>query len=93
MPERGPASTPGELDYVGFYDKPLLKFERLLETYLAFAPVGFRSFAKAMPLWLGQKLHVPREIRKGLQGRYRRRCVFTRTSRIARRQRVFPFAL
>jgi carbamoyltransferase len=67
---------PGGLDYVGFYDKPLQKFERLLETYLAFAPVGFRSFAKAMPLWVGLKLHVPREIRKGLRGRYRRRCVF-----------------
>jgi carbamoyltransferase len=67
---------PGDLDYVGFYDKPLLKFERLLETYLAFAPIGFRSFAKAMPLWIGLKLYVPREIRTGLQGRYRRRCVF-----------------
>ena len=54
--------NPGDLDYVGFYDKPLLKFERLLETYLAFAPRGFRSFAKAMPLWLGLKLHVGREI-------------------------------
>ena len=39
--------TPEELDYVGFYDKPLLKFERLLETYLAFAPGGFRSFLQA----------------------------------------------
>ena len=54
--------TPEQLDYVGFYDKPLLKFERLLETYLAFAPAGFRSFAQAMPLWLQQKLHLPREI-------------------------------
>jgi carbamoyltransferase len=66
-----------QLDYVGFYDKPLLKFERLLETYLAFAPAGFRSFCKAMPVWISQKLHLPREIRKGLGGRYRRRCVFT----------------
>ena len=66
-----------ELDYVGFYDKPLLKFERLLETYLAFAPAGFRSFRRAMPIWLAQKLHLPREIRKGLDNRYRRRCVFT----------------
>ena len=40
---------PEDLDYVGFYDKPFLKFERLLETYLAFAPVGFRSFLTAMP--------------------------------------------
>jgi carbamoyltransferase len=65
-----------QVDYVGFYDKPLLKFERLLETYLAFAPAGFRSFRLAMPIWLTQKLHLPREIRKGLNGKYRRRCVF-----------------
>ncbi len=64
------------LDYTGFYDKPLLKFERLLETYLAFAPAGFRSFRLAMPLWLSSKLHLPREIRRGLGGKYRRRCIF-----------------
>ncbi|HXW23828.1 MAG TPA: carbamoyltransferase [Xanthobacteraceae bacterium] len=44
------------VDYVAFYDKPFLKFERLLETYLAFAPRGFRSFRMAMPLWLKEKL-------------------------------------
>src|SRR5258706_16435721 len=54
-----------QLDYVGFYDKPFLKFERLLETYLSYAPLGFRSFAKAMPLWLRQKLHLLRELRCG----------------------------
>ena len=64
-----------ELDYVGFYDKPLTKFERLIETYLAFAPSGYRSFRQAMPLWLKQKLHVPREIRSGLPD-YKRRIVF-----------------
>lgn len=68
---------PEQLDYVAFYDKPLVKFERLLETYLAYAPVGFRSFRQAMPLWLGQKLHLPREIRRGLGGRYRGPLVFT----------------
>jgi len=68
---------PGELDHVGFYDKPLLKFERLLETYLDFAPSGFRSFLMAMPLWLREKLHLTREMRKGLEGRYRKRFVFT----------------
>jgi carbamoyltransferase len=67
---------PGQLDYVGFYDKPLLKFDRLLETYLAYAPVGLPSFLKAMPLWLKQKLHLPREIREGLGGDFRKRCVF-----------------
>jgi carbamoyltransferase len=66
-----------QLDYVGFYDKPLLKFERLLETYLAYAPAGFRSFCHAMPVWLEQKLHLPRQIRKGLGGKYRRRCIYT----------------
>ena len=45
-----------ELDYVTFYDKPFLKFERLLETYLSFAPRGFRSFRMAIPLWLREKL-------------------------------------
>lgn len=46
------------IDYVCFYDKPLLKFERLLETYLAFAPRGFSSFRMAMPLWLREKLFL-----------------------------------
>jgi carbamoyltransferase len=66
-----------ELDYVGFYDKPLLKFERLLETYLAYAPRGFRSFLYAMPIWLKQKLYLPRELNRGLRRQYRRRYVFT----------------
>src|SRR5471032_358498 len=45
-----------DIDFVAFYDKPFLKFERLLETYLAFAPRGFTSFSKAMPIWVGEKL-------------------------------------
>jgi|SRR6267142_6332614 len=57
---------PEDLDYVVFYDKPVLKFERLLETYLAFAPQGLRSFLMAMPPWLKTKLHLPKEIRKAL---------------------------
>jgi len=65
-----------ELDYVGFYDKPLLKFERILETYLSFAPAGFPSFLKAMPLWMRQKLHLKREIRQGLSGQFDKRIVF-----------------
>ncbi len=69
--------SPGHLDYVGFYDKPFLKFERLLETYLTFAPLGFRSFLEAMPVWLRQKLFLPREIQKGLRHAYHRRIVFT----------------
>ena len=62
-------SSPDDLDYVAFYDKPLTKFERLLETYLAFAPAGFRSFRLAMPLWLKDKLHMRRTLRRGLGGR------------------------
>ncbi len=53
-----------DLDLIAFYDKPFLKFERLLETYYAFAPKGFRSFAKAMPLWLKEKLFIKQLIRK-----------------------------
>jgi carbamoyltransferase len=69
--------TAANLDYVGFYEKPLTKFERLLETYLAYAPAGYRSFRQAMPLWLKQKLFLPREIDRGLGQQYRRRYVFT----------------
>jgi carbamoyltransferase len=69
--------TPGDLDYVGFYDKPLLTFDRLLETYLAYAPRGMRSYLKAMPLWLSEKLHTRRKLSKGLGGAYRKRFVFT----------------
>jgi carbamoyltransferase len=68
--------APEELDYVGFYEKPLLKFDRLLETYLAYAPRGFRSFFEALPVWLREKLYLPRQIRKGLGGGYRRGIVF-----------------
>ena len=67
---------PEELDYVGFYDKPFLKFDRLLETYLSYAPRGFSSFVKAMPVWLREKLHLPREIKRGLKGAFNRRIVF-----------------
>lgn len=69
--------TPEDLDYVVFYDKPLQKFDRLLETYLAYAPAGLKSFMMAMPLWLQTKLHLPREIRKALKDRYTKRIAFT----------------
>lgn len=62
-----------DIDYVAFYDKPFLKFERLLETYLAFAPCGFRSFKMAIPVWLKEKLFQKdlleekvQEIRRGV---------------------------
>ncbi|HKB37868.1 MAG TPA: carbamoyltransferase N-terminal domain-containing protein, partial [Gemmataceae bacterium] len=59
---------PEQLDYIVFYDKPFTKFERLLETFVGYAPCGLRSFSMAMPLWLRTKLHLPREIRKSLPG-------------------------
>jgi carbamoyltransferase len=62
--------TADKLDAVIFYDKPLLKFERLLETYLAFAPLGLKSFMMALPIWVKQKLFLPREIDKGLGNIY-----------------------
>ena len=55
-----------DLDEVVFYDKPLLKFERLIETYLAHAPRGFRSFLTSMPVWLKEKLYLKTELRKAL---------------------------
>lgn len=56
-----------DLGYVAFYDKPLLKFERILETYIAFAPRGIRSYLMAMPLWLKEKLWIPSLIRDELK--------------------------
>ena len=53
-----------DVDYVVFYEKPFLKFERLLETYVALAPKGFVQFAKAMPLWIGEKLFQKKTIIK-----------------------------
>ena len=56
-----------DIDHVAFYDKPFLKFERLLETYIALAPAGFRSFQMAMPLWLKEKLFQKSLLRKKLK--------------------------
>src|SRR5215218_1146660 len=61
---------PGDLDYVGFYEKPLTKFERLIETYLAYAPAGFGSFRRALPLWINQKLRLRRALGRGLSDAY-----------------------
>ena len=55
-----------DVDDVVFYDKPLVKFERLLETYLAYAPQGFRSFVAAMPVWLKEKLYLKATLKKEL---------------------------
>jgi len=61
---------PEGLDCVVFYDKPILKFDRLMETYLAYAPRGFRSFVAALPSMLNEKLRMPRGIDEGLHGKY-----------------------
>ena len=65
------------LDYVVFYEKPFLKFDRLLETYFAYAPRGFRQFLMGIPQWLKQKLHIPRELDTALGGRFQGKFVFT----------------
>ncbi|MBN1805955.1 MAG: carbamoyltransferase [Sedimentisphaerales bacterium] len=69
--------TAEEIDYVVFYEKPLRKFERLLETYIGYAPRGFKQFFMGLPLWLRQKLHLPREMDKALQNKYKGRYIFT----------------
>ena len=65
-----------DLSQVVYYEKPYLKFDRLLETYLGFAPLGLRSFVNAMPNWLREKLHLSREIKKNLPGEWNNRIVF-----------------
>ena len=67
----------GRLSYIAFYDKPLTKFERLLETYLAYAPAGFKSFRLAMPLWLKDKLHMRRTLRQRFHLARKTPLVFT----------------
>ncbi len=70
--------SPEELDYVAFHEKPLLKLDRLLHTYLSFAPLGFRSFKESLPLWIRTKVNARRQLDDGLGGRYRGRYVFPR---------------
>ena len=62
------------LDYVAFYDKPFIKFERILETYMAFAPSGIQSFIMAIPLWIKQKLWMKELIKKQLD--YQGKIIF-----------------
>ena len=71
------ALKPEDLDYIAFYEKPLVKFERLLETYLAYAPRGFRSFRMAIPVWLREKAHIKRTILHALKGARQAKLVFT----------------
>ena len=87
---------PSDIDYVVFYDKPFLKFERLLETYLAFAPKGFRSFVTALPVWLKDKLFqktvIANEL-KALWGKdtdWEARLLFSEHHLKSRGERVLP---
>jgi carbamoyltransferase len=72
----GKSISEGDLDYIAYYEKPLLKFDRLLETYLGFAPKGFRSFREALPVWLKEKLFLKRTIRSHLPDAKRAKLVF-----------------
>lgn len=67
--------TGNDLDFVAFYDKPFIKFERILETYLAYAPIGIGSFIKAMPLWIKHKIWMKEFIKKELD--YDGKIIFT----------------
>ncbi|HPY76569.1 MAG TPA: carbamoyltransferase [Anaerohalosphaeraceae bacterium] len=66
----------GQLDHVVFYEKPLIRFERILETYFVYAPRGFRQFLMSIPMWLKQKLHLPREMDQALDFKYKGRYLF-----------------
>lgn len=69
--------TVRDLDAVVFYEKPYVKLDRLLETYLAYAPDGFASFERAIPAWLGEKFYLPRRIRAALGEEFRGQLFFT----------------
>jgi carbamoyltransferase len=74
---RQAGKTGRDVDYVVFYEKPFRKFERLLETYIAYAPSGLRSFNMAIPVWLKEKVRLPSVIRKGLGEASKAPIVFT----------------
>ena len=84
--------SPVDIDYVGFYDKPLAKFDRLIETYAAFAPASFASYLKALPLWLKSKLHLQREMDRALN-EYRGPLCVLRSSRVPCGERVLSIAI
>ena len=84
-----------ELVAVAFYDKPFLKFERLLETYHAFAPRGLRSFAAAMPVWIKEKLFMRRLLAEQLRRAGQRAAshLLSRAPPVARGERVLSIAV
>ena len=68
---------PAQVDYVGFHGKPLLELDRLLETYLARAPAGFRSFLETVPRWLDRELSRSREVGRALRGAFEKRSIYS----------------
>ena len=74
---RQAGKTAADIDYVVFYEKPMRKFERLMETYLAFAPSGLKSFGMAIPVWLKEKVRLPKVIRGSLGPNVKAPIVFT----------------
>jgi carbamoyltransferase len=74
---RQAGKTAADINYVVFYEKPLRKFERLIETYLAFAPEGLKSFGMAIPVWLKEKVRLPKVIRESLGPNVKAPIVFT----------------
>ena len=70
-------ATISDVDYVVFYDKPLLTFDRLIETYVTYAPKGYSSFSRAIPVWLKEKLFTKRNIRKKLGKDFKGKIAFT----------------
>jgi carbamoyltransferase len=79
-----------DIDAVAFYEKPMVKFERLLETYLAYAPAGYESFHEAAPLWANVKLHLPETIRRELGPSFRGRLYFADHHESHAASAVFP---
>ena len=77
-----------ELDYVVYYDKPFLTFERLLMSYLTVAPGGLKSWLKSMPLWLGKKLYLPKVIRQEIG--YKKEILFTEHHEAPRHRLFIP---
>ncbi len=82
--------TFSQIDHVAYYDKPLLTFERLLETWLSFAPKGWSAFCEALPIWLHQKLRLSREIDQGLENSFDGPLAFLRHHQSHAASAFFP---
>ena len=79
----------GHIDHIVFYDKPFLKLERILETYLQYAPSGFRSFVKALPLWMKKKLWIKSLIQSSLPD-YKKEVLFSEHHRSHAASAFYP---